>query len=117
MSQASQNHYWLPSADNNNVEEIDALCLGTGRFLRSVLVPALVGAGLKTALIQTRGRSFFEFMQEQQQQSKEEAAYPVDTVLPSGEISTSSVPCYGAFSLGKEEDKHALVEMLPKLKG
>ena len=117
MSDASQNHYWLASTVTNNLEEIDALCLGTGRFLRSVLVPALVGVGLKTALIQTRGRSFLEFMQEQQQQSKEEATYPVDTVLPSGDISTTSVPCYGAFSLGKEEDKHALVEMIPKLKG
>jgi hypothetical protein len=44
--------------------------------------------------------------------------YQVDTVLPSGEIQEDLIPCWGAFSLGKDEDKEFLIkEMLPKLKG
>ena len=104
--------HWLAS---EALGEIDALCLGTGRFLRSVLVPALVGAGLKPALIQTRGRSFLEYMQTRSGASR--GTYPVDTVLSSGEIDTQEIPCWGAFSLGKEDDKRALAETLQEMKG
>lgn len=87
-----------------------ALCLGTGRFLRSVLVPALVGAGLQPILIQTRGRSFLEYMAQQQQQQKD--SYEVDTVQPDGSIVTEHVPCDGAFSLGTSKDKQAALEWI-----
>jgi len=39
---------------------IDSICVGSGRFLRSVLVPALNVAGLRPAIVQTRGRTFLE---------------------------------------------------------
>ena len=104
--------HWLPESSQG--EDLPtALCLGTGRFLRSVLVPTLVGAGLRPALIQTRGRSFLEMMA-----NSSSATYPVDTVLPSGETQTDQVPCFGAFSLGKPEDKsYVLDNFLPTLKG
>lgn len=89
---------------------MNCLCLGTGRFLRSVLVPALNQAGLYPALIQTRGRSFLDFMQQQ-----DSASYPVDTVQPSGDIVTDQVACYGAFSLGSAETKSATQDFLSTL--
>lgn len=107
MSSSPSVTHWLPPA---SIDDIDVLCLGTGRFLRSVLVPALVGAGYCPALIQTRGRSFLEYMQDK-------TSYEVDTIEPSGDIKTDQVRCYGAFSLGRTSDKHALVECLPQLKG
>lgn len=82
--------------------------------MRSVLVPTIVGAGLRPALIQTRGRSFLEFMIT----SAKGDTYPVDTVLPSGDIQTDDISCCGAFSLGLAEDKEFLIkEYLPKLGG
>jgi hypothetical protein len=138
----SEIHCWFPngngdssSAIPNGKEEEEeeeqmeiggiALCLGTGRFLRSVLVPALVGAGLKPFLIQTRGRNFMEYMAEKSSTSSDitttavtndSISYEVDTVLPDGTIVTDHVPCYGVFSVGKAADKEALWDWLPTLK-
>jgi hypothetical protein len=101
----------------------DSLCLGTGRFLRAVLVPALVNAGLKPALIQPRGRSFLEYMVERDRttdstsnSTAKPGFYPVDTVEPDGTVITDEVPCWGAFSVGSAVDKEALVNWLPSLK-
>jgi mannitol-1-phosphate/altronate dehydrogenase len=115
---SSPTTHWLASPSSPLPDDAgtsaNALCLGTGRFLRSVLVPTLVGAGLRPALIQTRGRSFLEFMSA----SATNNTYPVDTVLPSGDIQTDDIFCWGAFSLGRAEDKEFLVkEFLPKLEG
>jgi hypothetical protein len=113
MATATTETHWLDKDDDASLQDINALCLGTGRFLRSVLVPALLGADIKPCLIQTRGRSLLEYMQKR----SDAATYEVDTVSPSGEIDTQEIPCYGAFSLGRQEDKHALVELLPKFRG
>jgi hypothetical protein len=107
-------NHWLATEDDD-ASEIDCLCLGTGRFLRSVLVPALVGMSLKPALIQTRGRSFLEYMSSDESRSRE-GSYPVDTVTPLGDVETANVPCYGAFSLGTADDKQALWQLVPKMK-
>ncbi|KAL3937889.1 MAG: hypothetical protein SGBAC_007087 [Bacillariaceae sp.] len=105
--------HWIPETAKGDSDLPNALCLGTGRFLRSVLVPTLVGAGLRPALIQTRGRSFLEFMA-----ASSVSTYPVDTVLPSGEIQTDPVACWGAFSFGKSEDKQYVLDtFLPTLTG
>lgn len=108
-------HYWLPpestkkeTSDCGNDVYIDCLCVGTGRFLRSVLVPALSAIGMKTALVQTRGRSFLEFMATNSSSS----SYPVDTVHFDGSIQTDFIPCVGAFSLGRAADKQAFYETL-----
>jgi hypothetical protein len=113
------------TANNNITQFPNALCLGTGRFLRSVLVPSLVGAGFEVALIQTRGRSFLEYMllRINRNRNRNEdvnttySTFEVDTVLTSGAIETTEIPCHGAFSLGQPDDKHALVEVLPQFKG
>lgn len=89
------------SSPSYDVSQVTALCLGTGRFLRSVLVPVLVEAGntdttTHVALIQPRGTSFGDFMKGQK-----EAAYPVETVEEDGSISTQSIPLLGgSYSFG-----------------
>jgi len=44
--------------------------------------------------------------------TRRDGTYEVDTVLPSGEVETSKVPCYAAFSLGSAEGKAALIDFL-----
>jgi mannitol-1-phosphate/altronate dehydrogenase len=80
---------------------VDCLCLGTGRFLRNVLVPMLNSAGLTPALIQTRGTSFAEYLSNQ----NDAFSYPIETVLPSGEIITDTVSCCAAFTVGTSEGR------------
>ena len=95
--------YWLPKGG-----EVNCLCIGTGRFLRSVLVPPLVATNeCKPALIQTRGTNFLSYMTEQK-----ESEYPIDTVMFSGTTETVFVKCFGAFSWGSAEHKQAVVEEL-----
>lgn len=88
----------------------DCYCIGTGRFLRAVLVPALVQSGYRPALIQPRGRSFLNFVLSQPDEPCGARLYPIDTVLESGEIRTDHIPIYGAFSLGSPEDRQALLQ-------
>ena len=122
MSQQQQQKptHWLPTKSIPARSAVDCLCLGTGRFLRAVLVPALNAAGLHPVLVQTRGRNFLEYMHTLERegsslarQEAEEASsslsssFPVDTVLTSGDIQTDWIPCYGAFSLGGDNDRQA----------
>ena len=94
---------WL----SDDSKSVDCLCLGTGRFLRSVLVPALIEAKLKPALIQTRGSNFIEYMK-----TRATGTYELDTVLDSGAVVTSTVPCYGAFTMGSADGTVALMDFL-----
>jgi mannitol-1-phosphate/altronate dehydrogenase len=55
------------------------VCLGTGRFLRAVLLPAMREMGSAVVIAQTRGTSFGEYMAE-----RPDATYEVDVVLPTG---------------------------------
>lgn len=117
-SASSRRHtHWLPhrqQQDDGSDIIVDALCLGTGRFLRSVLVPALVGAGFRPALIQPRGDSFVRYMHDNNSSSSSpnNGCYEVDTVLENGEIQTDEIPCYGAFSLGRPKDEKAFQDFL-----
>ena len=98
--------FWLPPDDDTS--EVDCICIGTGRFLRSVLVPPLVATNeCKPALIQTRGTNFLQFMHAQS-----EATYPMDTVHYDGTTETVFVKCFGAFSWGTAEHKKAVAEEL-----
>lgn len=114
-------HWWHPdylrddtatseSASSNN---IDALCIGTGRFLRAVLIPILTRNGTcnSTVCVQPRGRSFFDAMVRQGGGS-----YEIDTVLRDGSLESSCIPVAGAFSWGDEELSTAFYQQcLPKL--
>lgn len=86
---------------------VDSICIGSGRFLRSVLIPALVAADYHPVIIQTRGKSFLEFTRENGQFS-----YEVDTVHYDGRIETTHVPYWGAGTLGSPEGKQDVLELL-----
>ena len=111
-----------PSEDVIDVDiDVDCICIGTGRFLRSGLVPPLVAAGFRPALIQTRGTSFIEFMTMMQTQNSSSSSssnsYPVDVVHYDGSLATEDIPCYGAFSWGSVKHKQAVEEeLLNKMK-
>ncbi|GKY99938.1 hypothetical protein MPSEU_000947400 [Mayamaea pseudoterrestris] len=95
----------------NALASTECLCLGTGRFLRSVLVPAFVEFG-PVALIQTRGTSFISYMREN---GGSGGKYPVDTVLESGEVRTDEYACAAAFSFGTPSCKEAFYAALPNV--
>ena len=96
--------------------KINSLCIGSGRFLRSVLVPALNSAGFRSAIFQTRGRSFLEYCLEKKETlegstnkdsggSGDFLSYDVDTVGFDGVVSTEYIPFYGAGTLGSQAGK------------
>jgi hypothetical protein len=100
--------------------KVNCLCLGTGRFLRNVLVPVFNHAGFYPALIQTRGLSFLNYMMEQQEQRQSISPttvpfYEVDTVLASGDVITDQVACYGVFSLANAETRAATFDFVASL--
>lgn len=99
-----------------------AICFGTGRFLRCVLVPLLhsaaSGAATTTAppvLIQTRGTSFIEYMKRRSEAGASGTGtgnntYEVDTVLSSGQVQTETIACSAVFSMG--QDKESIYSVL-----
>eukprot|EP00814_Leptocylindrus_danicus_P021938 CAMPEP_0116004320 /NCGR_PEP_ID=MMETSP0321-20121206/536_1 /TAXON_ID=163516 /ORGANISM="Leptocylindrus danicus var. danicus, Strain B650" /LENGTH=1060 /DNA_ID=CAMNT_0003472607 /DNA_START=5790 /DNA_END=8973 /DNA_ORIENTATION=- len=115
--------------NNNNSKHIikpDSICIGSGRFLRSVLVPALNAAQLHPTIVQTRGTSFGNYIQNRSEHNNNNKNtnndikyYEVDTVQYDGTTSTEEVACYGCsnvWSLGKDEDKaQVLQELIPTM--
>lgn len=100
------------------VNKLDAICLGSGRFLRSVLVPAMNAAGFLPLIVQTRGDSFMRYMFDIWNPELSSCMeYDVDTVEANGDVRTDKVQISGAGSLGKEEGKQALFDVLSSLSG
>ena len=109
--------------------------------MRGLLVPILVEMGYHPAFIQPRKRSFVDHMIQKKNQNQKDGEtsgsgfYEVDTIeFPITEDSSSSssygkknpivttttttdhIPCWGAFSLGRDEnEKHEFVEALQKM--
>lgn len=75
-------------------------------------MPALVGAGFRPALIQTRGRTFLDYMN----RKDGENSYEVDTVLPSGEVATDKIECHGAFTMGSLDGQKAVEDVVSQMK-
>lgn len=94
---------------SENLNQIDSLCIGSGRFLRSVLVPALVNADYHPCIVQTRGRSFLDYVL---QQHTDSWTYEVDTVHYDGRIETSKIPFWGAGTLGSPQGKKEILDWL-----
>ena len=101
----------MTSLISENLTTIDSLCIGSGRFLRSVLVPALVQAKYHPIIVQTRGRSFLDFLL-QQHSSKQQWTYQVDTVHYDGTVETSEIPFWGAGTLGSSQGKQEILDLL-----
>jgi len=87
-----------------------AVCMGTGRFLRAVLVPALTELGEEVVLAQTRGTSFGSYMAK-----RENRAYEVDTVEHDGTVVTSSVPVAACGTLGTADGRLAFMSLPGRL--
>mmetsp|Transcript_49655 Transcript_49655/g.118249 ORF Transcript_49655/g.118249 Transcript_49655/m.118249 type:complete len:529 (-) Transcript_49655:131-1717(-) len=88
-----------------------AVCLGTGRFLRAVLVPALVSAGEEVVLAQTRGASFGDYMATR----RPCRTYEVDTVMHDGGVDTDEILIAAVGSLGNPDGCQAFMELPQKL--
>jgi mannitol-1-phosphate/altronate dehydrogenase len=102
-----------------DVSSINALCIGSGRFLRSVLVPALIHCQLKPIILQTRGRTFMDYVSNRSNISQESSitfTYEVDTVHYDGKIQTEIIPFYGVGTLGTDEGKQDLLNLVSKVK-
>ena len=108
-----------------NPSSIQALCLGSGRFLRSVLVPALSHLDFSTAILQTRGRSFLDYTRDNidnytfkndDDDDLFEYSYPVDTVHVNGDIETESISYGAAGTLGSLEGKEEANELIGQMK-
>ncbi len=99
-------------------QEINAICLGSGRFLRSVLVP-LLSSHAKPCVFQTRGRTFLDSFTEDgvvvddnNTTSKSLLTYPVDTVEFDGTTTTSDIEIYAAGTLGTANGRSQLMDNL-----
>ena len=109
--------HWLhPDVQGSTSDEtwqaVDSLCIGTGRFLRAVLVPILTrnGSVNSTVLVQPRGRSFLDHFLSQNRSS-----YEIDTVLRDGSLESSEIPVAGVFSWCDDNTTAAFYECLPHL--
>ena len=95
----------IAQSAGDNGQEIDSICLGSGRFLRSVLVPFL-SSNSKVAVFQTRGRTFLDSFKHETAPSK--LCYPVDTIQFDGNTTTSNINISAAGTLGTQDGKSQL---------
>lgn len=105
-----------PLTRGSSLAEASCVCLGSGRFLRAVLVPAVEAAGLKSIVFQTRGNSFLSMMYGPR---RSKGSYEVDTVEFDGRTLTTSHPIIAAGTLGTAEGQKAwaaLPAQLPHLR-
>eukprot|EP00986_Skeletonema_menzelii_P012536 scaffold6943_cov157-Skeletonema_menzelii.AAC.13 len=95
-------------------QEINAICIGSGRFLRSVLVP-LLSSHAKPCVFQTRGRTFvdsFKPCDDDCNTNPELLTYPVDTIEFDGTMTTSEIEIYAAGTLGTADGRSHLMDNL-----
>jgi hypothetical protein len=106
--------------NRDETTDIDSLIIGSGRFIRAVLVPILVEAGYHPAIVQTRGRTFLDYcwreeLVEYYTEQDDRLDYCVETVDFDGSVQTDEIPFWGAGTLGSPEGKKAVLDMLAKL--
>mmetsp|Transcript_85561 Transcript_85561/g.169808 ORF Transcript_85561/g.169808 Transcript_85561/m.169808 type:complete len:941 (+) Transcript_85561:70-2892(+) len=91
-------------------ENISSVCIGTGRFLRAVLVPALSELGGQIVLAQTRGTSFVKYLE-----NRPERTFEVDSVLQDGRVTTARFAVAACGSLGTAEGRAAFMQLPARL--
>jgi len=85
---------------SGSLSDAQAVVLGSGRFIRALLVPILDQLDMKTIIMQPRGTDFIEYLSE-----RESGDYEVDVSLLDGSVLTQTVHSVLAVgSLGIEED-------------
>ncbi|CAH0482805.1 unnamed protein product [Peronospora belbahrii] len=90
-------------------DNTDAICIGSGRFLRSVLVPTLRAAGSAVIVAQTRGTSFASAC------IKSQGKYEIDTIQKDGSVQTEVIEVEAVGSLGDTEGRVAFMQLPSKL--
>eukprot|EP00937_MAST-01D_sp_MAST-1D-sp2_P000815 g815.t1 len=108
---SSKHLSFSPLVDAPSFEQVSCVCLGSGRFLRSVLVPAVRQMGCSVIVAQTRSRTFCEYMA-----SRPGNTYEVDCVSPDGSIATSEEPLAACGTLGDTEGRAAFMALPGKLR-
>lgn len=93
-----------------DLNEDYCICLGAGRFLRAVLVPALSHVGMRCIIAQPRGTGFQEYLD-----GRGDGCYEVDTVTRDGSVVTSLYSVISVGSLGTEEGLRAFLSLPRRL--
>jgi mannitol-1-phosphate/altronate dehydrogenase len=101
---------FAPAAGAEFSANVQCVTIGSGRFLRAVLIPALKAIGVKSVIAQPRGHSFSDAILR-----SDSRAYEIDTVQQSGEISTETVEVASAGTLGTAEGRSAFLQLPHKL--
>ncbi|KAG2502726.1 hypothetical protein JM16_009424 [Phytophthora kernoviae] len=86
-----------------------AVCIGSGRFMRAVLAPALRALDCGVIVAQTRGSSFVDAC------TKAKGKYEVDTISPDGKVDTNVFELEAVGSLGVSEGRAAFFDLPSKL--
>ncbi|GAB9463205.1 Mannitol 2-dehydrogenase [Globisporangium polare] len=89
--------------------ETRAVCIGSGRFVRAVLVPVLSAIGSKVVIAQTRGHDFVDAC------TNANGSYEVDVYRPDGSKQTDVIHVEAVGSLGNAEGRAAFMELPSKL--
>jgi mannitol-1-phosphate/altronate dehydrogenase len=90
-------------------KETTCLSIGSGRFLRTVFVPAMRALGEQVIVAQTRGSSFGKYF------STRNGSYEVDVVGLDGEVNTEEVTIAGVGTLGKPDGRRSFMNLPHKL--
>ncbi|KAG2502724.1 hypothetical protein BBO99_00009716, partial [Phytophthora kernoviae] len=90
-------------------DSTDSICIGSGRFLRCVLVPTLRAAGSGVVVAQTRGTSFATAC------ANAQGKYEVDTIQKDGSVQTQEIQVEAVGSLGDAEGRKAFMQLPSKL--
>ena len=108
----------ISKSAGGNGQDVDAICLGSGCFLRSVLVPFL-SSNMKPAVFQTRGSNFLNSFEEHYPRDDCDGVgvvpslcYPVDIVQFDGSTEISDIKIYAVGTLGSPDGKFQLMEGL-----
>ena len=108
-----------PLGGEVDMSTVEAVCIGTGRFLRAVLVPALTEIGCEVVMAQARGNSFVEHMASRRLGYGARGAgrtYEVDTILQDGQVLTNSYPVAAVGSLGDAAGRAVFMELPKRMK-
>uniref|UniRef100_K3W5G5 Mannitol dehydrogenase N-terminal domain-containing protein n=1 Tax=Globisporangium ultimum (strain ATCC 200006 / CBS 805.95 / DAOM BR144) TaxID=431595 RepID=K3W5G5_GLOUD len=89
--------------------DTSAISIGSGRFVRAVLVPVLRAIGSKVVIAQTRGSNFVDAC------AKANGTYEVDIYREDGSKQTDVVEVEAVGSLGNAEGRAAFLELPGKL--
>ena len=110
IAQRMDGHLCLEPLDDGAFARASAVCMGAGRFMRAVLVPALRELGCEVVLAQTRGHTFCDYMA-----ARSDRSYEIDSVMPDGTVGTTRCAVAACGSLGVPQGRAAFLALPSKL--